>query len=186
VRFGSFRQLALAYTVCYVVAAASDHASTLFFSSRGASEGNILFVAANGGFAANRAIFVMLVIWPITIWLLYIGWKRAKESDKPATHWSRWLAGRTATSALLIPFMLVIGKILAAIFNTVDTVFSLEITALMRELLATLGIGPSGSGVMVVAVIILAFSYLLARSIARRVVSGISGERQLNQRQETA
>jgi hypothetical protein len=185
VRFRSFPQLALAYTVGYIPAAASTRADA-FFSSRGASEGNILFVAADGGFATNRAIFVMFAIWPITIWLLHIGWKRAKDSAKPATHWSRWLAGRTATSALLIPFMLVIGKILAAIFNTVDTVFSLEITALMREFLATLGIGPSGSGVMAVAIIILAVSYLLARSIARRVVGGISGERQLNERQETA
>jgi hypothetical protein len=186
VRFRSFPQLALAYTVGYVVAAASDHASTLFFSSRGASEGNILFVAADGGFAANRAIFAMFAIWPITIWLLHIGWNRAKDGAGQAPRWSIWLIGRTSISALLIPFTLVIGKFLAAMFNTVDTVFSLEITALIREFLATLGVGPPGSGVMAVAIIILAVSYLLARSIARRVVEGISGERQLNQRQETA
>jgi hypothetical protein len=186
VHFRSFRQLALVYTVAYVAAAVSDHASTLFFSSRGVSEGNILFVAADGGFAANRAILVMFAIWPITIWLLHVGWNRAKDSDKPATQWSRWLTGRTAISALLIPFTLVIGKILAAMFNTVDTVFSLELTALIRKFLATFGVGPPGSGVMIVAIIILAVSYCLARSIARRVVDGISGARQLNQRQETA
>lgn len=152
------------YSVLYCIAVGLDHLSTVLAIDLGGSESNPFFGLEDGSLSHVRAVAVFVILWPMLIGCLWVGRRRAIFGDLAWKHpLADRIIGRTAYSALRVPVVVAIIKALAGLFNIANSLSPVTSTALLRTVIAPLGIWSPTLGYALSAGLLLTIAVGLAR-----------------------
>lgn len=136
----NFAGTAAIYTLAYAIAVIGDHATTLLAIGAGAVETNVLFQSAGSGLAGERATLVFVLLWPLLLWQLWIADRQRRGALQERGWIARQFLGRTAATAALLPFTVVVAKCIAATSNLMIVWFGFPLTRPIRLLIESAGI----------------------------------------------